>query len=144
MPFTALEKTQIISQVFAIPIGANGMIVTSITHLPPSMAMAWTVTYTEGQYTELVTQITTYLTNASDSTILLVRELLPKFKATIGNPMVVNKSGTAEGVLIDYPKQHEMLRQEIAKLLGIWVPQGGFIRETEKLWNMYGSGLGDR
>ena len=134
MSFSALEQTKIF-QLLGIPLGGGGLVVTSLSHLPPTLAATWTATYTEGQFTQIVTQVQTYLTAATTSIISIVQGLLAKYDDCVASPMIVEASGDSRGTLINHPKQVEMIRLEVAKLLGVWCPRGGFIAESEKLYN---------
>lgn len=45
------------------------------------------------------------------------------------NPLTISKaSGGSEGEIVNYPKQRENIRQELAKILGFVVPVGGFLQ----------------
>ena len=141
MPFSTIDKAKIF-QILGIPRGGNGLIVTSLTHLPPTLAAVWSTTWTEGQFASLVVKVQSYLDSADEATISLVQSLLVKFDDAVASPLKVSGSGDSTGVLIDHKDQLELIRQEIGKLLGVWTPRGGFIAETEKLYRM--SGRGDR
>ena len=54
-------------------------------------------------------------------------------------------------MLIDHKAQVELLRQELASILGVVCPAGGFLKESNKLYNGlggsgtgFGMGAGDR
>jgi len=145
--FTTQDQ-QTIFRLFGIPLGGGGIIVTSLSHIPPTLAAIWTVTWTQTEFSQLVTTLLGYMANASADTVAAVEAQLSIYASIVTSPMKVTKSGDSEGTLIDHRAQRELIRQDIGNMLGIWVPRGGWINESDRLYGKLGGssgmGAGDR
>jgi hypothetical protein len=141
MALTAANVAKVY-ELLGIPQGGTGLIVTSLSHVPPSLAQAWTSTYTEGDFSAIVTKITAALAAISAEQQTLVEAWLAQWDS-----IKTATSLTLEGeVGMNFAEEAEKCRESVGNLVGVAVPFGGFLQET---WAVYGrgresSGAGDR
>jgi len=145
------DQQQEIYQLFGVPRTGEGLVITSLSHIPPTLAQIWTGTYTQAEWTDIVTQMQNVIGNPTQGQANLVNKWLQAYEGIIGpaSIMEVSEDGTTKGVLIDNPALEEKCRVEVAKCLGILVPNRGFIDEAKKLYDLSGGvagvgGSGDR
>jgi hypothetical protein len=122
-------------ELLGIPQGGAGVIVTSLSHVPPSLAQAWTSTYTEGDFAEIVTKINARLAALSAETQTLVEAWLTQWDS-IKTATSLKLSGEVE---MDFEEEAQKCREAVGNLAGIAVPFGGFLKETQ---DIYGTGRG--
>ena len=79
-----------------IPLGGGGLIVTSLSHVPPTLAAVWTTTWTESDFTSMVTKILSYFTVATPAMQSIIQELIGIYDSCRASPMRVTKSGDSE------------------------------------------------
>lgn len=132
-------------EIFGFPEGGEGVIITSLSHIPPSLSNSWEPTYTVGDMSTLKTRIDTSLTAAADNPTLKtqVEAWIAEYD-TIGKGSVLHVTaagGGAQGELVNDPQKIENIRQGIGNLIGLWIPKGGFWGATQRMMRR---GKGDR
>lgn len=105
----------------------------------------FTAMWVTGDISGIQTQVDTILNAVNAQQETVINALVVEWDCiTSYNPLTVNKGeNSAEGTLVNYPKERENIRFRLMNELGIAMPQGGFMGE----YNMYGSGRvysGDR
>lgn len=125
--FTEDEQAQIF-EIFGVPQGGSGVIVTSLSHLPPSLAAAWEATWSAGDFSGVVTQILAHLNAATEAQRTRVRALLTQWTE-------LAPTGTLQlrgAVQVDMAHELDRLRASLGNLLGVAVPPGGFLGEARR------------
>ena len=153
MALTTLQVAQIF-QVLCLPQDGLAVVATTLSHRPPTNTQVWAPTYNQADMTALVTVITARITAANSNADLctLIGVELARWGTIGSSPLVItHTSAGAQGIIIHYDKERENIRQRVGNLLGVSVPEGGFLKETEITWGKHpaqlvaGGGLdGDR
>lgn len=135
----ALTSAQIVQvfEILGIPKSGSGLIVTSLSHVPPSLADSWTSTYTEGDFSEIVTKVSAALAALDSDQVARVQTWLTQW-ASICSYRSLKLNGDVQ---MDFQQEMQHVRDMIGTLIGISVPFGGFLKETQR---QYQPGLGDR
>jgi len=114
----------------------NAAKIFSIFGIPPvnSVTEALILTSIYGPASELydITDLRTDLNAALDAAVaIVVTEIeteLGYWDTIRANPELrISQEGGASGVLADYQRREEVIRQRIANYLGFFVPEGGFV-----------------
>lgn len=135
MSLSAEEITKCF-EIIGLPQSGKMTVITGFTHIPGrSLAATWSPTYTEGDCADLVAKVTTKLTTELTATQeTIVKALLANWD-TIGStsPLRVESAGVSgtSGVLHDAAKERRNIRNEIGQIIGLWVPDGGFIADAQ-------------
>ena len=122
-PGTSLEKTQIF-QHFGIPQNSNPYAVYAVATIFGSFGEPFATT-------TIVAQLNTALDAVTADQYTQIQEQLARLTA-IGRTSQVRIMQTAagsKGVIVDYPKEREDIRRELANIIGFTVPTGGFYAE---------------
>lgn len=145
--FTTAEIKKVFS-IIGLPQDGAGLIATSLSHRPPSLAQTWEPTWTTGNLSGFVAQVNTKLAAANDATCDEVRSVFGTWDAIKISPMRLTSTGSGEeGRVVDDEMQREAIRQFVGNELGISVPKGGFMADTARSYPANSSGgadLGDR
>jgi hypothetical protein len=134
MPLSATERIQFY-QIAGIPTGGGGLILTSLVHVPFSNTQNWEPTYNVGDFTALVTAIDAKLTAASADAVTRLQSLITRYMEIEVSPVKVNQTATgAAGVIADHSRERENIRQTISNVIGMAIPEGGFISEVQRTY----------
>ena len=136
MALTAAQIVQVF-EILGIPKGGTGLIVTSLSHVPPSLAQSWTSTWTEGDFAEIVTKVSAALAALDADQVTRVQTWLTQWDSICKTPSLKLDGD----VQLDFKQEMQNVREMIGTLIGISVPFGGFLQETKR---QYQPGWGDR
>jgi len=125
--FTEDEVAQIF-EIFGVPQGGRGVIVTALSHLPPSLAAEWEATWTAGDFTAVVTQIQAAIQAAAEPQRVRVRLLLTRWSELCSAP-TLQVRGEVE---LHAAREMDRVRERLGNLLGVAVPTGGFLSEARR------------
>ena len=152
MAFTADEKSTIY-EVFGIPENGFSTNTLSLVHAPYSNVGVWNTTFNRGDYTTLITAINLQitLTEGIPSCETRVRNLLVRWDeiGTTSTTAIAKAASGAEGKIFDADNERKNIRIRLSNLIGVSVPEGGFLRELDLTYGksagkMVNSGGGDR
>ena len=125
----------LIFEIFGVPKksddpGDYGVVLSTLSHLPPLMARVWEPTWLTANFSGLVDQINGVLDKLFPEVCQLVRLSLSNYLPIRESILRVTSSPAASGpAIVDDPATVEKIRQHIANDCGISVPQGGFDQE---------------
>ena len=125
--FTDNEIAQIF-EIFGVPQGGRGVIVTSLSRLPPSLAAAWEATWTAGDFTAVVNEVLARIEAAAEPQRTRVRQLLTRWDELGGAP-TLQLRGNIE---LHAARELDRVRERLGNLLGVAVPPGGFLGEARR------------
>lgn len=138
---SAAQITVIKCEIFGIPEGGAGVIVTSLSHIPPSLAQSWEPTYSIGSFTNALDQIDDRLEAVTASQLTRIERLLTRWDeigATSPLKLIKDSEG-GEGIIADHQEERESIRRLLSNIIGLWCPRGGFWAETERIMSRYAS-----
>jgi hypothetical protein len=116
------DQKALIYEIFGVPQQGDGFYAAAIATIMGPFGQAYTFTTIITQLDALLAALTTY--QCTRVTIHTTRW------GVIGSTsqIVINEGASgAKGVLVDYPAEREEIRQSIAKIIGFWCPEGGFL-----------------
>ena len=125
-PGTNLEKTQIF-QFFGLPSQGTAYAVYAAATIFGAFGEPFSLS-------SVVTQLNTQLDLVNADMYTQVQEQLARLTA-IGRTSQVRITKTSagtQGLIVDYPREREAIRQEIGNIIGFTVPTGGFYTEKKQ------------
>lgn len=141
MAFTNAEISQMF-EIFKIPESGRSINVKALVHYPFSMVENWTPNYTSGDLTVLVTAIKANIALATATVETRARTFLTRWdEITASSPLKVTQSiNGSVGVIVDHEQERRNIRVGLANLLGLAIPEGGYLSEMQAI---YGKGIKD-
>lgn len=136
MALTAAQISKVF-EVIALPESGSTTLVTNLVHYPYTNTSTWEPCWNTGDLSGLVARIKVNISLMNATTETIVTGLLTTWD-DIGstNPLRVTSSQQAAGVLVDNDKQRELIRQRVGNLIGLAVPQGGFLGEMQRVYGI--------
>lgn len=90
---------------------------------------------------EVRAQLNTALTNASADDETLVDILLTQFDAVWDKNVEITEDGDTRGpVVFSTSKTMRTIRRRLSSIIGVWVPEGGFFADHERISRVRESG----
>lgn len=134
MALTSDERA-IFFEMIGLPPAGGSVVVTSLVHWPFSNTQSWEPTWNVGDLSGLITAIDARLTAMSSETESRIRDILTRFDVISSSPMKVTQAaGGAAGNLVNHEQERENLRQYASNLIGVAVPEGGFLKEIQRTY----------
>jgi hypothetical protein len=135
--------------IFGLPRSGKANIVTSLTHLPPTLSATWNPTYTVGDFSNVIALLNSTLTALPQAEVNNARtQVFPLWLQIETSPMRLTSSGVEAGTVIDDCAQREAIRVKFGELIGFTCPFGGFTQSAKDSYSRqmakFGGGLGDR
>lgn len=148
MALSATEKIQFY-QIVGLPAAGSGLVLTSLVHVPFSNTQSWEPTWNVGDFSDLITAVDAKLAAATAEQITRMQSLITRFMEIEVSPVQIRQTATgAAGIIADHGKERENIRQTLANVLGLAVPEGGFISEIQRVYGKslarWVSSIGDR
>jgi len=150
MAFSATNKAKIYA-IFQLPKDTEAaLILTTLAHAPITAISTYFPTFTTQDITTARTRIDAILTGCSAEDQVLVEAQIANYDGIATSPMIISRSDNgASGTIIDHKQERELIRQYIGNLLGISVPEGGWLGELRRMGfganpYPYNGGSGDR
>jgi hypothetical protein len=126
MALTAEQRTQVF-EILGIPESLAGWVLVDVTgEVGPGSA-----TTDLSAMKDLIDGFLNVLTATKEARVV---ELLARYAAiSASSPLQVRGgAGGARGVLVDHPAERELLRDALSTVIGVVVPQGGFVAEAKR------------
>jgi len=148
MALSATERIQFF-QIVGLPAEASGLVITSLVHVPFSNTQSWEPTYNVGDMSDLIDAIDAKLTAATAEQVTRMQSLISRFMEIEVSPTKVTSSAAGTGGrLADHDVERENIRQALSNIIGLAVPEGGFIAEIQRTYGKslarWVSNVGDR
>jgi hypothetical protein len=119
------------------------LILTTLAHAPITQISQYFPTYTLQDITTARTRITDILATCSAEDQVLVEAQITNYDTIATSPMTISRSDNgATGTIIDHAQERELIRQYIGNLLGISIPEGGWLGELKRMGFGGGGGGG--
>lgn len=141
--FTDDEIAQIFD-IFGLPRQGTGIIAPELVARPTALSATWDASYNSASIAGIVTALETQLAASTEEQRTRARLHLTRWTEIGGSSPLEIRQGSdgSAGLLASYPKERENIRQALACILGIMVPEGGFFAEARRVF--FGTGRGDR